>query len=218
MTVSAHQGRVSELAVDEWGRDARLIDLLSPIARMRWDVIFADEIRLPTGPALVVVNTRRFALTPIAVAWALGDELERPVRFVGRPDIVPFGPLLRRAGGLLDRADEVAGALRDGALVLVGAGPRLGAEHVGAIEPDVIGAALREGAPIHVAAVRSSATSRHIGVEIDHPLRPRRRRRGPLAEVELADAAQTRLRDLLRGTSGGVADLAAARAAMRGSA
>lgn len=218
MTVSADNARMAQLAVDEWGRDARLIDLLSPVARLRWDVTFADEVRLPAGPALVVVNTRRFALTPIAVAWALGDELERPVRFVGRPDIVPFGPLLRRSGGLLARADEVSGALRDGALVLVGASPGLGAEHVGTIEPEIVGAALRERAPIHVAAVRSSATKRHIGVEIDHALRPGRRRRGPLAEVELAESAQTRLRDLLRGSTGGVADLAAARMALRGSA
>lgn len=218
MTASVHGARPDQLTVDEWGRDARLIELLSPVARMRWAVTITNGLRLPDGPALVIVNTRRFALTPIAVAWALADELARSVRFVGRPDVVPFGPLLRRAGGLLEREDEVGGALRDGALVLVGAGPGLGSGHVGRVVPEVVGAALRERAPIHVAAVRSSAASRDVGVDVDHALRHGRRRRGPLAEVELAEAATTRLRDLLRGRAGDITDLAEARAALRGSA
>ena len=45
------------------------------------------------------------------------------MRFVGRPDIAPVGALARRLGGLLDRPDEVAGALRAGELLVMGAQP-----------------------------------------------------------------------------------------------
>ena len=55
----------------------------------------------------------------------LSEAVDRPVRFVGRPDVAPIGPLLRRIGGLLDHPDEVAGALCRGGS-LRGALPRSG--------------------------------------------------------------------------------------------
>ena len=199
--------------VDDWGRDERLIDLLSPLAGLRWDVSVTGQQRLRAGGALLIVNTRRLALTPVAVALALGEVLDRPVRFVGRPDVVPFGPLLRRAGGLLDHPDEVAGALRDGALVVAGAAPTFslgfgvgfgrgfgrgfGANSVGRVDPQHIAAALREKAPIHAAAITGAPTRRRVGIEIDGPVRLMRKRRGPLAEVELAELTRIRLQDLL---------------------
>ena len=78
--------------------------------------------RLPKrGGALIVVNARRFALAPVFAALSIGGAVGRPVRFVGRPDIAPLGPIMQRLGGLLDRADEIAGALRGGQLVVMGA-------------------------------------------------------------------------------------------------
>ena len=68
--------------------------------------------RLPSRKgALIVVNARTLALAPIYAALALSETVDRPVRFVGRPDVAPVGPLLRRIGALLDHPDEVAGAL-----------------------------------------------------------------------------------------------------------
>ena len=80
--------------------------------------------RSRTG-ALIVVNARRYALTPVFTALALTARPGRPVRFVGRPDIAPMGAFARRLGGLLDRPDEVAGALRAGELLVIGARPEL---------------------------------------------------------------------------------------------
>ena len=50
----------------------------------------------------IVVNTRRYALTPIFAAFAISEAVDRPVRFVGRPDTAPVGAFARRIGGLLD--------------------------------------------------------------------------------------------------------------------
>ena len=185
------------LVVDEWGRDARLIDALAPFAHLRWAVsVTGAELVARTG-ALIIVNTRRFALTPIATAWAIGDQLDRPVRFVGRPDVVPFGPLLRRSGGLLAQPAEIAGALRAGELVLIGADSTSTSGHAGRIDAALVGAAISEKVPVHLAAVTSSMTSRNVNVRISAPLRSNRQRRGPLAEVELAETARRRLQELL---------------------
>jgi hypothetical protein len=183
--------------VDEWGRDARLVEALSPLARIRWDVSVGGEHHLPDGGALIVINTRKFALTPISTAWALGRVLERPVRFVGRPDIVPFGPFLRRIGGLLARPEEIAGALRAGELVVLGAAPTQHPRHAGAVDHELLGAAVRENVPVHVGATLSTMIGRDARVEVTPALVPRQKRRGILAEVELADLAQQRLHELL---------------------
>jgi hypothetical protein len=183
--------------VDHWGRDQRLVEAIAPWANLRWDVSVGGEQLLPRGSALIIVNTRRFALTPISTAFALGEALHRPVRFVGRPDTVPFGPLLRRVGGLLAQPDEIAGALRDGQLVVLGAHGSANPRFAGAVDPQLVGAAIRENVPVHVAATLSTMVSRQARVEVVAALRSRKKRRGPLAEVELAEHAQRRLQDLL---------------------
>lgn len=183
--------------VDEWGRDTRLVHALAPVAHLRWDVTVGGEQHLGPGGALVIINTRRFALTPIATALALGEALRRPVRFVGRPDTVPFGPFLRRVGGLLAHPDEIAGALRAGEVVVLGAQGTSNPRHVGVVDHTLVAAAVREKVAVHVAATLSTMVSRQARVEVAGLLRPRKKRRGPLAEVELAEQAQRRLQDLL---------------------
>ena len=91
------------------------------LGRLRWNTVVGGA-RPAAGRAgaLIVVNARRFALAPIFTALALTAATGRPVRFVGRPDVAPVGALARRLGGLLDRPDEVAGALRAGELVVMG--------------------------------------------------------------------------------------------------
>jgi hypothetical protein len=183
--------------VDQWGRDARLIEALAPLAHLRWNVSVGGEHHLPRGGALIVINSRRFALTPISTALALSEALARPVRFVGRPDSVPFGPFLRRVGGLLALPDEIAGALRDGELVILGAQGSANPRYAGVVDHSLVAAAVRENVPVHVAATLSTMVSRQARVEVSTALRSSKKRRGPLAEVELAEHAQRRLQDLL---------------------
>ena len=151
----------------------------------------------PAAPALIVVNARRYALTPIVTALALGDATGRTVRFVGRPDIAPFGPLLRRLGGLLDRPDEVAGALRCGEIVVIGATSELHPRRVGRVDHRLIGAAVEARATVFPAATLTSPLSRRGRIEIGSAARPGRRRRGPLNELELAGVTERRIQRLL---------------------
>ena len=193
-----------ERSVDDWGRDGRLIRLLAPGASLRWDVSVVGSEHIRRGGALIVVNTRSLALTPVFVAWALSETLDRPVRFVGRPDTVPFGPLLQRVGGLLAQPTEVAGALRAGEVVLLGAAATRRSRQAGSVDPALLAAAIREHVPVHVASATSTMIGRQVRVDIAPPMRMSRKRRGPLAEVELAEQAQHRLQSMLDSPAGPV--------------
>jgi hypothetical protein len=186
--------------IDDWGRDATLARLASRILQLRWEVTIGGLDALPAnGPAVIVVNTWRFRLTPWFVALALSDACERPVRFVGRPDTAPHGALARRLGGLLARPDEVAGALRDGQLLVVGLGGTLDARRVGTIDPVLLEPAGTREVPVFPAAVTASDTSRSARIEIAEAIATPRRRRGSLAEVELARRVEARVGELLAG-------------------
>jgi hypothetical protein len=174
--------------VDDWGRDAALVGAVVRLSRLRWQVALGGEQRLPRRRgALIVVNTRRFALAPIFAAFAIGDSVGRPVRYVGRPDTAPIGAFSRRLGGLLEHPDEVRGALLAGELVVMGAAHREGVREVGIVDHALVGAALAAGVPVHPAATSSSPFTRDARVEIGPASKSPRRRRGPLAELELAD-------------------------------
>jgi len=179
--------------VDEWGRDARFVRSVAPCASVRWDVSVGGAENIRRGGGLIVINTRRFALTPIFTALALSERLDRPVRFVGRPDTIPFGPALRRIGGLLAEPAEVAGALRARELVVLCAASTSNGRQAGALDPALIAPAIDEHVHVYVAATQSSMLYRHARVEVGHAMRVTSTRRGPLAEVELAEHAQHRL-------------------------
>jgi len=171
-------------SVDDFGRDPHLIAALSPLARLRWNVGVGGVHHLPVrGGALLVCNDRRWALSNIYAAWALSEATGRPVRFVGRPDFVPFGPFMRRIGGLLARPDEVLGALRNHELVLISCATSNHARHAGTVDHALVGAAVMAGSPIFPVATMSSSVSRTARAEVGPQVRPRRKRRGPLAEV-----------------------------------
>jgi hypothetical protein len=184
--------------VDDWGRDPKLVGLTVRLGRLRWRLTLDGERRLPARRgALIVVNARRYALSPVFTALALGEATGRVVRFVGRPDVVPFGPLLRRLGGLLDRADEVGGALRAGELVVLGARPEVHPRRVGRVDHQIIGAAVSTKTPVFPAATLTSPLTGHARIRIGSAARPGRRRRGPLNELELADIIERRIQRLL---------------------
>ena len=196
------------LEVDGFGRDAWLIHALGPLARSRWQVSVGGAEHIPAdGPALLVANARRYSLASVYASWALSDAAGRPVRFVGRPDIAPVGPFMRRIGALLERPDEVANALRNGEVVLISARSTAQARHVGAIRHDLLTGAVLLGAPILPVATMSAMVGRSARVEVAAPLTRRRVRRGPLAEVELADDLRLQLQrhlDELGGYRSGV--------------
>lgn len=174
--------------VDNWGRDAGLFRTVTMLSEIRWSVSTGGDQFLPARKgALIVVNARRFALAAIYSAFAISRAIDRPVRFVGRPDGGAVGAVAQRLGGLLDHPDEVAGALRAGEVVVCSASATTRPRDVGTIDHALIGAAIRSNVDVFPAATTSSPFGRRARIEIGRATRQRQRRRGPLAEVELAD-------------------------------
>ena len=190
-------------SVDEWGRDAHLIELLTPGAILRWDVAVGGVQHLPKRfGALLVTNSRYFSLSTVYSAWALSQAVGRPVRFGGRPDIVPLGPLMQRLGGLLNKTDEISGALRAGELVVVSAKSTRDPRHAGTVDPALIGTAISSGTAVYPVASMSTIFGRSARVEVGAAIRPKRKRRGPLAELELAELTQLSIQRLIDGLGG----------------
>lgn len=185
-------------AVDDWGRDPALVDATARLGRLRWRTLVGGQSHLPTrSGALIVVNNRRWSLAAPFVAVSLTEATGRPVRFIGRPDAAPVGALARRLGGLLDRPDEVAGALRAGELVVLASGAEFHPRRVGRVDHRIVGAAVATGTGVYPTAVATSPWTRGARIEIGAVARPTRKRRGPLTELELADQVERRIGRLL---------------------
>lgn len=196
--------------VDDWGRDPALVRMIGHLARVRWDVAVGGDQQLPRRKgALIAVNARPLALAPIFAAFAIGDAVGRPTRFVGRPDTAPVGAFSRRIGGLLDHPDEVRGALAAGELVVMGAEHR--ERRVGRVDHALVGAALAAGVAVYPAATLSTPFGRGARVEIGPASRSPRKRRGPLGELELADRVRDDIELLLDELGGWLPGLGVAR-------
>ena len=190
-------------SVDDYGRDPHLIRALAPFATLRWSIAAGGVHHLPArSGALLVCNSRRFSLSAVYAALALSEETERPVRFVGRPDIAPIGPFMRRIGGLLANPADVLSALSHNELVLVAAEGTSHPRHAGKVPHALVGPAVVAGVPVFPVATMSSTIGRAARVEVGPAVRARRTRRGPLAEVELADQVQHHLQRMLDGFGG----------------
>lgn len=186
------------LSVDGWGRDDALIRALGPLARLRWDVSVGGEQHIPAaGGALLVATARTRSLSSLFAAWALTQATGRPVRFVGRPEVAPLGPFMRRLGGLLAAPDEVAGAIRDGEVVLITTAATNHPRLAGSVDHHLLAGAVLAKLPVIPVATMSTPIGRGARVEVGPPVESPRRRRGPLAEVELAAAVQQRLQKML---------------------
>lgn len=189
--------------VDDWGRDPDFAARMGLIAALRWRITLggeqylADVLTARRTGVLAVVNTRRFALTPLLTAYALSRVVERPVRFVGRPDTAPFGPLLQRLGGLLSHVDELTNALGQGEIVVLGTDPTLSPRRVGGLDHRLVGAAVAARARVLPVAAASAAIQQVARIEIGREVLADRRRRGPLTELELADDVVRSIRRLL---------------------
>jgi hypothetical protein len=96
----------------------------------------------------------------------------------------------------------VARALHDGDVVVMGAEPTTHPRRVGRIDHRLIGAAVATGTKVYPAATASAPFRRGARIEIGTPLTANRTRRGPLAELDLADDVHERIGVLLRGFGG----------------
>ena len=168
--------------------------------RLRWDTVVGGDERLPGA------RRRRWSSsTPAASRWRRSTPRSRspgatgrPVRFVGRPDVAPVGALARRLGGLLARPDEVAGALRAGELLVMPATRRRSTHAASAASTTASSAPRsrrrrRSSRP----ATASSPWSRSRAHRDRPAVRPSKRRRGPLIELELADLVEQRIQRIL---------------------
>jgi hypothetical protein len=184
--------------VDDWGRDPALVGAAQQLASLRWHTVVGGVERLPArAGGLVVVNARRAAMAPLHAALVIGRATGRTVRFVGRPDVAPIGAIARRLGGLLARPDEVAGALRAGELLVMPTSSTVHPRRVGRVDHRLIGAAVEMKVAVFPAATASSPWSRSARIEIGSAVRPGKRRRGPLIELELADLVEQRITRIL---------------------
>ena len=189
--------------VDDWGRDDGFVSRVWALSRLRWTISVGGATHLPErAGALVIVNTRRFALAPLFAALSIGDAIDRPVRFVGRPDSAPVGPVLQRLGALLPLEDELIGALNAGEVIVVGASPELTNVRCGLVDHRLVGAAIAAEVRVYPAVTISVAGRRQARVDVGPAVRPPRRRRGPLSELELADASRDRLDSMLNELGG----------------
>jgi len=184
--------------VDDWGRDAAFVHRVWTFSRLRWATSVGGVEHVPkrTG-ALIVVNARRYALAPVFAALAIGAAVDRPVRFVGRPDIAPLGPMMQRLGALLPIEAELEVALRAGELVVLGAAHTRTNLHTGLIDHQLVGAAVAAKVRVLPAATMSVPFQRNARVEIGAPIRLSHKRRGPLEELETADHLQAHINAVL---------------------
>jgi hypothetical protein len=146
---------------------------------------------------MIVINARRFSQASVLAALSISQAVDRPVRFASRRVDTPLSALEQRLGGLIEHPAEIAGALRADQLVVITASTTMGTRNVGEINHHLVRAAVESRAPVFPAAVSSRPFGRHARIEIGTALRPSTRRRGPLAEVELAERLRRSIRMLL---------------------
>jgi hypothetical protein len=189
--------------VDSWGRDPQLQQITLGLARLRWQLTIGGDHHVRRDrPALLVANCRSWSMIGPVAALALADVLDRPVRFLGRPDIAPVGPMMRRLGGILADESELAGALNDGDAVLMTTAPTAHPRHAGVVRTDFVGIAAQMSVPVHGVATLYTRLGRSVRLEVGSAVRPRRVRRGPLGDVELADATQRSVQTMLDSMGG----------------
>ncbi|HEV2309070.1 MAG TPA: hypothetical protein VGU73_00990 [Acidimicrobiia bacterium] len=102
-------------AVDEFGGDPHLMDLVAPVFPL--PVVVERGERLPQlGPALLIANRGAGPLAPLAVVRAVRSATGRRTRVVGAPELPVLGEWLRTLGAIGSRPDDVAAMLRTGHL------------------------------------------------------------------------------------------------------
>jgi hypothetical protein len=200
-TVELLRHRLSgRYAVDPWGHDPELIELIDPLFRLFVRVRVDGAEHLPADGPAVLVASRRFGVgEPVALIRGISRASGRHPRVVGLPDLAPAGPVLRRLGGAIDRPEEIAGLLRAGELVALPLSPAWRNRQkfrAGHIAPESLAPALAMAVPVIPAAVIGGEITGRWRVVIGQPVR-RPVSTSPLALAELAERAREAVQALL---------------------
>ncbi len=103
-------------AVDEFGGDPHLTDVLALTATPLRVRVEHEENIPRTGPALLVANRGLGVIEPVVLALAVRRAAHRRLRVIGAPELPIIGPALRKIGAIGYRPDDVAALLRAGHL------------------------------------------------------------------------------------------------------
>ncbi len=196
-TARLHRRARGAFDLDEWGLDPELVGLVDPLLALRWEIDVVGAEQLPAVGGAVLVFSRRLGVSePWVLARGIRQATGRFVRTVGVPDVAPVGPVLRRFGGVLDRADEIAGLLRAGQLVGVPMARSLrGRGQAGALEVERLEAAIATGSPVVPVAVLGREAGRSWRLVLGDAVSPGAG--GPLDAAELADTTRRAVQHLI---------------------
>jgi len=186
-----------EVTVDAWGLDPEVADLVRQTATLSLRVKLAGPGALPAeGPCVLVVNRRFGLVEPFVALRAVHDAVGRRARFLGMAP-GPLDTLWRRAGGAVDRPEELAGLLRAGEIVLVPLTPQhRSRRRAGSLSADRLGPALDLDAPVvPLALVGNELTGRWTAL-VGEPV-PRPPGSSPLSQFDLAASAVAGVQALL---------------------
>ena len=109
-------------AVDEFGGDPHLMDLVAPLFPLPVAVEHGERVP-DLGPALLIANRGLGILEPLAVVRAVRAAAGRRTRVVGAPELPVLGDAIRTLGAIGYRPDDVAAMLRAGHLAAAPLGP-----------------------------------------------------------------------------------------------
>ncbi len=111
-------------AVDPFGADPQLQDLLAPLVMRTTPVRIAGVEHLPEeGPALLVANRGTGVLEPTVLSAAVRRGVDRRLRVVGAPNLPIVGDLVRKFGSVGAYPGDVAALLRMGQLAALPLAP-----------------------------------------------------------------------------------------------
>ena len=105
-------------AVDPFGLDPQLADLVAPVGRAVVRVRVVGGEFVPAAGAATIVANRGFGIAePSALSIAVHEASGRRLRVVGAPAVPFVGGALRRLGSIAATAEDVSAVLRAGHLV-----------------------------------------------------------------------------------------------------
>jgi hypothetical protein len=187
-------------AVDEFGGDPHLMDLVAPLFALPVAVEHGERVP-DLGPALLIANRGLGLLEPLAVTRAVRRAAGRRTRVVGAPELPIVGDALRTLGTIGYRPDDVGAMLRAGHLVAAPLGPTW--FRGGAGEPPRALLVATLGFPVLPVAVRPGFPQALPGVawrvRFGEPLGPPPGTRGgdQLVSAELAEEVSAAVAALL---------------------
>ena len=142
-----------EYAIDPFGADPQLQDLLAPLVTRLAPVRVRGAEHIPEhGPALFVSNRGSGILEPTALSVAVRQERGRRLRVVGAPEVPMIGDLLRKFGSISSYPGDLGAVLRAGHLAALPLGLTWLRTGGGLAPTDVLVAAL--GYPVIPVLVR----------------------------------------------------------------